>query len=189
VATVASEFMTTEEMLDLPQDGMQRWLIEGKLRERPMTVRNRHHSETQVNVSYFLKHWVLQQPEPRGKVYAGEAGVILARNPDVTVGVDVLYITNVISAQQSDRTSLIEGIPTLVVEISSPSDVEEAVNEKIDQYLRHGVSLVWIVDPYFETVVVHERGQPPRMVNVNDALSADPYLPGFSVRVVDIFRS
>ena len=42
MATVVTP-MTTEEMLALPDNGMERWLIDGELRERPMTVRNRFH--------------------------------------------------------------------------------------------------------------------------------------------------
>ena len=40
----ASSLMTTEELLALPEDGTDRWLIAGELRERPMTKRNRFHS-------------------------------------------------------------------------------------------------------------------------------------------------
>jgi hypothetical protein len=36
--------MTTEELLALPPGGVERWLIRGKLRQKPMTIRNRWHS-------------------------------------------------------------------------------------------------------------------------------------------------
>ena len=38
MATVSS-LMTTEELLALPDDGIDRWLIAGELRERPMTLK------------------------------------------------------------------------------------------------------------------------------------------------------
>jgi Uma2 family endonuclease len=183
-----TKLMTTEELLALPDDGVERWLIDGELWENGMTVRNRFHSEVLINVGFFLKMWLRHQPEPRGKIYGGEAGVILSRNPDVTVCVDVVYVPHDVIVLQTDRTTLIEGIPTLAVEVSSPADLNEVVSLKIQQYLRHGVSLVWIVDPAFETVTIHERGQLPRMVNISETLSADPYLPGFSVSVLDLFR-
>ena len=37
--------------------------------------------------------------------------------------------------KQSEDSTLIDGVPTLVVEILSPSDTIEDVNEKIDTYL------------------------------------------------------
>src|SRR5436305_9415412 len=106
-ATTASSAMTTEELLALPQNGVERWLIRGRLRERPMTVRNRWHSRIMTRVAKFLDNWLDGQPEPRGSVLCGEAGVRLRRNPDTTVGVDVVYVSPELAAQQSDETTLI----------------------------------------------------------------------------------
>jgi hypothetical protein len=41
---IASTPMTTEELLALPEDGKNRWLINGELREDSMTIRNWVHS-------------------------------------------------------------------------------------------------------------------------------------------------
>jgi hypothetical protein len=46
IMATASSLMTTEELLAIPEDGTDRWLIAGELRERPMTRRNRFHSRT-----------------------------------------------------------------------------------------------------------------------------------------------
>src|SRR5579872_1440061 len=70
--------MTTEELLALPDDGTERWLINGQLREKrqpgekPMTVRNRWHSRIMVRVGKLLDNWLDQQPRPRGSVLGGE---------------------------------------------------------------------------------------------------------------------
>jgi Uma2 family endonuclease len=154
----ATSLMTTEEMMALPDDGTDRWLIRGELRERSkeraMTRRNRFHSSLTARVAKFLGNWLDEQPGPRGEVLAGEAGVILNRNPDSTVGVDVTYVSADVMARQTEESTQIEGIPTLVVEILSPNDTVEEVNEKIDTYLAAGVPLVWIIDPYRRTVTV-----------------------------------
>ncbi|HZU37567.1 MAG TPA: hypothetical protein VFA18_16725 [Gemmataceae bacterium] len=39
MSIAAPPLMTAEEMLALPLDGMERWLIRGQLREKPMTHR------------------------------------------------------------------------------------------------------------------------------------------------------
>jgi hypothetical protein len=49
--------MTTEELLALPADGVERWLIKGALREKPMTVRNRLHSKVMAAVTFELENW------------------------------------------------------------------------------------------------------------------------------------
>src|SRR5262245_12034737 len=117
--------MTTEELLALPDDGMERWLIRGQLREKPMTVRNRYHCDVMAGIVFVLKEWLARQPGPRGRVLCGEAGVRLGGNPETTVGVDVVYVSAEVMARQTGTTTLIDGVPTLVVEILSPSDTVE----------------------------------------------------------------
>jgi Uma2 family endonuclease len=179
--------MTTEELLALPQNRVERWLIRGQLREKPMTVRNRVHSRTMVRVSRFLDVWLDQQPKPRGSVLCGEAGVRLRRDPDTTVGIDVVYIPPDVAAQESDETTLVDGVPVLAVEILSPKDVIDDVNEKIDTYLEAGVALVWVIDPRRRTVEIFRQGAEPELVNILQELSGEPHLPGFRVPVAEIF--
>jgi Uma2 family endonuclease len=179
--------MTTEEMLALPANGVERWLIRGQLREKPMTVRNRWHSRIMARVTYFLEAWLEQQPEPRGAILCGEAGCRLRRDPDTTVGIDVVYVSAELAARESRETSLIDGVPVLVVEILSPSDTEGEINEKIDGYLQAGVAVVWRIDPHDRTVTIYRPGQEPELVNVRQELSGDPHLPGFRVPVAQFF--
>jgi hypothetical protein len=40
--------LTTEELLAMPEDGVDRDLIRGQLRERPITRRNPWHSEATI---------------------------------------------------------------------------------------------------------------------------------------------
>src|SRR4051794_40968507 len=85
--------MTAEEFLALPEDGMDRWLLNGELYEKPVTYRNRFHSRVLIRLAHLLEHWLEQQPEPRGQVLGGEAGVRLSRSPDSIVGIDVVYVS------------------------------------------------------------------------------------------------
>ena len=180
--------MTTEQLLALPDDGTDRWLIAGELRERPMTRRNRFHSRAMVRLARFLDCWLDEQPQPRGQVLAGEAGIILRHDPDTTVGVDVVYVPAEVMVRQTSETTLVDGVPILAVEILSPTDIVDDVNEKIDAYLAAGVALVWIVGPYFRTVRVHRGDAEPELFNVRQELVAEPQLPGFRVPVSRLFE-
>jgi Uma2 family endonuclease len=115
--------MTIEQLDEFPQnDGIDRELINGQLRERPMTVRNRRHSRTQSRFVNHLENWRNGQPNPKGEVLSGEAGFRLRRNPDTTVGIDVAYISAETAAANEDAVGRIEGVPVLAIEILSPSD-------------------------------------------------------------------
>ncbi len=152
-----------------------------------MAVRNRRHSRIMVRVAYLLESWLEKQPEPRGSVLGGEAGCRLRRNPDTTVGIDVAYIAADLAARPATETTLIDGVPVLAVEILSPSDRQEEIDEKIDAYLQAGVALVWVIHPPHRTVQIFRPGNEPELVNVRQELSAEPQLPGFRVAVAQLF--
>jgi Uma2 family endonuclease len=182
-----SPVMTTEELFALPEDGIERDLIRGQLRERPMTKRNRRHSRIMIRVGKLLEDWLEQQPEPRGQIVGGEAGFRIRRDPDTTVGIDVAYASPEVAAETPESPHWFDGPPVLAVEILSPSDEHGEVVEKIREYLDASVPLVWIVDPDFRTVVVYRPDAEPELFNVRQELAAEPHLPGFRVPVARIF--
>jgi Uma2 family endonuclease len=178
--------MTVEEFLALPEDGTKdRWLIRGRLREKPMTYRNRWHCAVVAWIGHLLLDWLERQPEPRGNVLSGEVGCRLGDG--TVVGIDVVYISAELAAHNPPDTTIIDGAPVLAVEVLSPSDREEEINEKVDLYLQAGVALVWLVDPHFRTVHVYRPNAEPELFNVRQELTAEPHLPGFRVPVAKIF--
>lgn len=185
----ATPALTTADLFDLPDDGIDRVIIRGELRERPVTRRNRWHSRVMAKLVFFLENWLSRQSGQRGQIFTGEVGIRLRRNPDTTVGADIAYVSADVIAQTPADVPWIEGPPVLAVEIVSPSDKQEDIVEKVRLYLESGVSLVWIVDPDFQTVRIHCWEQPPVLVNSEEELTAEPHLPGFRVRVADIFQN
>jgi Uma2 family endonuclease len=187
---------TTEDLLAMPDDGVERWIIRGQLREKPsefpeakMTVRNRHHSSAMSFIAAALVNWMRTQPEPWGDVYSGEAGVRLRSPVETTVGVDLAYAPPaVFEAQSDDETTMLDGTPSLVVEILSPSDTHEEIEEKIDEYLEAGVPVVWTVNTLRHTITIHRPGFEPRLFSPSDRLPEHESMPGFSPLVSELFR-
>ncbi len=181
--------MTAAEFEALPEtEGVERWLIRGQLREEPMTVRNRWHSRLMVRIGFLLELWLEAHPEVGGEVVSGEAGFRLSDNPPTTVGVDVAYVDAKVAARTSRDTTLFEGPPILAVEILSPSDRAEIVDEKIEEYLHNGTKIVWLVDPHFATITVYRTDADPEMFNRRETITAEPHLPGFATEVAKIFE-
>jgi Uma2 family endonuclease len=74
--------------------------------------------------------------------------------------------------------------PDLAVEILSPTDSFEATMEKVDEYLRQGTQIVWVViTSTKEVLVCTTTGKH----TVNDVLTAPTLLPGFELPVKTIF--
>jgi Uma2 family endonuclease len=114
--------------------------------------------------------------------------VRLERDPDVTVGIDVVYVSSEVLVRQTDEITMIDGVPTLAVEMLSPNDTVEEFEEKLTLYRRAGVPLIWVINPYEQTVTVHAPGQPSVLFNITQELSAEPHLPGFRVPVSGLFE-
>ena len=108
--------------------------------------------------------------------------------PETTVGIDVVYVSAEVVVQQTSNTTLIDGVPTLAVEILSPNDTIEGIEEKMTTYRQAGVPLVWVLHPYNRTVTVHRADAEPELFNVRQELPGEPYLPGFRVPVARLFE-
>ena len=76
----------------------------------------------------------------------GEAGYVLARNPDTVRGPDLSFIARE-RLVGFDDSRFFEGAPDLAVEILSPSNRPGEVRAKAPEYLAAGARLVWVVDP------------------------------------------
>lgn len=189
VTDVASPLITAEEMLALPDNGVEREVIEGHLRESAMTRRSRRHSRTTTNAAMILKRWRSSLSRNRGEVLTGDAGFCLKRNPDTTVGVDIAYVSAELAAQTPDDVYLINGAPVLAAEILSPTDTHERIVEKIRLLLDSGVQVVWIIDPDLQTVMVHRPGAAPTLFTASEELPGDPELPGLRIGVAELFES
>jgi len=78
-------------------------------------------------------------------------------------------------------------IPDLVAEIIAPQDKFERVMFKIDDYLKHGTRIVWLIMRFRKTrEVMICTGM--EMHSVRDVLTAPELLPGFELPVSKIFE-
>ena len=189
MSTVAEpSTMTTEQMLALPDNDTDRDLIRGQLRESPITFHDMRHSSVAARISCALVGWHPQHPQPGACVASGEPGFRLMRNPDTTVGIDIAFVSAEVVANSPENFPYFEGPPVLAVEILSPSDSQERIDEKVSLYREAGVPLIWIVNPVMKTVMVVRAHEEPVMFNVRQELSGEPELPGFLVPVAEFFR-
>jgi Uma2 family endonuclease len=185
--------MTLEEFLALPDDGIDRDLIDGvvgvwtKPGDNPRIRHSHFHGSALSHLNSLIADWIDSCPPPRGAIFIGEVGCIL-RPGDNGVGIDVAYLSPERLAQQGDQTTMIDGPPTLAAEVLSRSNSQEEIDTKVKAYLKAGVPAVWVINPTFRTVMVFRPDAAPTMVNDTGELTAEPHLPGFRCRVADLFR-
>ena len=78
-------------------------------------------------------------------------------------------------------------VPDLVVEVASPTDRAEDQREKVVEDLHLGVRCVWVVYPKLRVVDVYEASGIVRTFGPDGTLTGDPVLPGFEVRLAELF--
>ena len=131
--------LTYSDYAGLPDDGRRYELHRGELSAIP-TPGTRHQGAVVNVITLLLQH---VRSRGLGKVFVAPTDCILS---NVTVvQPDILYIA-------TDRLSIIsergiEGAPTLVVEVLSPSTAHLDRDRKMKLYAEHAMPHYWIVDP------------------------------------------
>jgi Uma2 family endonuclease len=97
---------------------------------------------------------------------------------------DICYLTN---AQIRATKNGIAPVPQFVIEIISNNDKMKRSKEKLQDYWRAGVTVIWHIYPDLEVVDVY-KGRNMVACMDDDLCSAEPVLPDFVLSVKDIFR-
>jgi len=83
----------------------------------------------------------------------------------------------------------LEGAPDLAVEILSPSNKVEEIDQKLIEYFDNGSRLVWVINPKQNYILVYRNGQEPdRLLKSNDSLDGEEIVPGFNLPVAELFQ-
>ena len=122
-----------------------------------------------------------------GRVFAAETGFRLSRSPDTVRGVDVAFVRADRIPPGGPPAGFFEGPPDLAVEVVSPGDTLQEVEDKVDDYLAAGARMVWVVNPRRRTVTVHRPGANPVVLRETDTLDGQDVVPGFRCAVGAIF--
>ncbi len=77
--------------------------------------------------------------------------------------------------------------PLVAVEVRSDSNTWPELREKARRYLAHGTQVVWLVDTDERQVEIHRVDEASQTLRSDDIIEGDALLPGFRVRVRDIF--
>jgi Uma2 family endonuclease len=174
--------VTPEELLAMP-DGGHYELIDGELKERNVSVLS---SRVAVKVSTVLNNYSDQTGA--GIVLESELGYrCFPWKPRRILRADVSFIR----ADRMSEERLSEGFctiaPDLAVEVVSPNDMIEELDEKVEEYLRAGVKLVWVLRPNVRAVQVFRADGSVSWLRASAELSGEDVIPGFRCRIDTFF--
>lgn len=120
-------------------------------------------------------------------VVTGEQGFIRLATGNVR-GPDVTFANwNRFPGRRMPEEPLPDLVPTLAVEVMSPGNTKREMREKLGDYFRSGVELVWYVDPERKEVVVLTGIEEMTILKIKDTLDSGSVLPGFSLALAELF--
>ena len=183
MSSVAQRLLTAEEFWQLPGEGTHRELVRGEVVET-MPPGGRH-GEVVVTLGSLLRRWAKQGP---GGYVGTEAGFILGHDPDIVRGPDVSYVRTDRIPPDGVPEAFWPFAPDLAVEVVSPSETANDIQEKVHDFLSAGTPLVWVIYPRRGEVVVHTADGLARTYSGDDILEHPDVLQGFSCRVSELFE-
>lgn len=176
--------ITAEELWTMPEVPGKRFeIVNGELREVPGAGAIR--SWIVGTVYRLLFDFVARRK--LGRVFPDGTSYVMRRAPDQLRMPDVSFV----AIQHLPDRSMPEGYwlqaPDLAVEVVSPEDRAAELDEKAADYLEAGAQQVWFLWPRRRAVSIRMPGNVTKDVGPDDELDGGDLLPGFRVRVGDLF--
>ncbi|HVU11695.1 MAG TPA: Uma2 family endonuclease [Phototrophicaceae bacterium] len=135
--------------------------------------------------------WIYLQQNPVGEVYLAEtifvlhvddAGVQTMRKPDTS------FVAN--ERVKPPQEGYYFQAPDIAVEVISPSDRRPGVlHRKLTDYFTYGTQQVWLVYQDEKRIVIQNADGTATTYELGDTISGIALLPGFSLKVAEIFRT
>ena len=180
--TAKPKLMTAEDLLLLPDDGMQRELIRGVLTEDMPP--GYEHGVVEARIARLFANYT--EENDYGEVLSGDSGFLLERSPDTVRGPDVAWVAP--GRLPGPVAGYAELAPELVVEVKSPSNSNREMTDRAMMWLHSGSRMVLVADPRPATLTLYLPGQPPQVLSESDVFDGADVLPGFTAPVWSFFR-
>lgn len=156
-------------------------IVYGEIKERSMP--SPIHGRIQLKIGAKLLSYV--EDNKLGAVYTEtmfEFAENLSRIPDIA-----FVSFGRFPESGEDKSSRWHIAPDLAVEVVSPTDDYEDVQEKITEYFTFGVRQVWIISPESKTLTVYFSRTEVKILTEADELVGEEILSGFRLKLSEIF--
>ncbi|MHB8626273.1 MAG: Uma2 family endonuclease [Aggregatilineales bacterium] len=173
---------TIDDLLALPDDGKRYELHNGEIIE--VGTSSSKHSALGLWVGAMLLFFV--KSHKLGGLVTGADGTYKLNALYVKVP-NAAYISKEKTATLPRGTVFFPFAPDLAVEIKSPSNSKNEMRDLALLYLSTGSRLVWTIDPDEKKVQVYRTGAQPFEISGDGELEGYDVLPGFKLRLVEMF--
>ena len=139
------------------------------------------------NSDLLIQIGIWNKQSKLGKVFDSSGGFKLSngavRSPDVSwVKIETW---NSLSKEQKRKYAPLE--PDFVLELMSPTDDLDELQNKMREYMSCGVRLGWLINPDDQQVEIYRQGEEPEILDNPQTLSGEDIMPNLIVDLSEIF--
>lgn len=173
---------TVDDVVRLAHSAKKRLceLVDGVLVEKAMGFLE---SQLAMTLGRIIGTWVFDR---RLGIVTGEQGMIRPL-PDQVRMPDVAFYRQDKFPNGTPLEPAPELAPDLAIEVISPSNTAGEMERKRRDLFQAGMRLFWEINPRSRTAVVWTAVDHSTNLSENDSLDGGDVLPGFSVRLADLF--
>ncbi len=186
---VETKLLTGDDLLKMPEEMTQGYeLIEGMLVPKggALVPTSQKHGKVEFAVAFELGKF--NEQYDIGSVLTGDPGFYTRGNNRTVRAPDVAFVSYEKLPPGAEGEGYSRIPPDLVVEVVSPGNSADEIEQKTQEWLEFGVKIVWVLYPQSRRVHVFTAGGGMRVLNANDAIDGGDVLPGFSAPVSAFFK-
>jgi len=176
-----AENLTEEQLLSMPHLGKTE-MIDGKLIVAPAGF---EHGDVALALAGELRNHV--RKHKLGRVVDSSTGFWMRSGNLLSPDVAFVAAARLQGLKRLPR-KYFRGSPDLVAEVLSPNDRPAEIERKIAEYFETDTRLLWLVDPEQRTVQVYRDGRVTRTLRGNEAIDGEDVVPGFVLKLEDLFE-
>lgn len=120
------------------------------------------------------------KPNPKGKVFSASTGYQLPDNSILSPDASWISFERFNEAYQQHERGFLKACPEFIIEVRSETDRLPGLQSKMEDWIRNGVLVGWLIDPYSDTLWIYQQnGKVTEKKGLSGALEVGELLPGF----------
>jgi Uma2 family endonuclease len=155
-------------------------IVHGQLEEKPMGGA-KHGGAGSFLIGAL---WATVSARRLGRVYGPDTSFQIGENERMP---DVSFVAASRIPAEGEPEGAWPLAPDLAVEIASPRDTYEKLLTKVLEYLAAGVRQVWLISPTHRTATIYFSPRQIKVLQETDEVDGGDLIPGFRLRVGDLF--
>jgi len=138
-----------------------------------------------AHVTRHLANW----KEKTGTGFGFAAGTMFRLSNSAKRMPDAAWVQRerYLKLSQEERDGIVPLAPDFVVELRSPTDSLDVLKNKMNEYVRAGVRLGWLIDPQTKTVTIYRDDGSTETLDRPETVEATAVVDGFTLPMARIW--